>query len=172
MGFDSWGPNNKERFMKFKGLVSGFLLTMSLVAFGVGTSYADNQTIDLSSGAASFVSTGTVLGGGQDVITFTNLAIGTYNFDFTMSSQYSTITNVFVNNQAAQQMGWGSFRFFGLSSLDTSPFTVTILGTGTASSLYSGELQVTRASVPEPSTFLLMFLGMGVAYIVSRRQLA
>lgn len=158
--------------MKLRAMVTGSFLALSLVMFGIGSAYADNQTIDLSSGSASFIGTGTLLSGGSDVITFTNLSGGTYNFDFTMSSQYANISNVFVNNQAATQVAMGTFRFFGLTSLDTAPFAVSIFGSAASNALYSGEMQVTRVAVPEPSTLLLMFLGMGVAYLVSRHKFA
>jgi hypothetical protein len=147
--------------MVFKSLVATFGLTAYLTIFGAVGSFALDQTVDLSSGTASFIGVGPLLEGGVDVISFSNLAVGTYNFDFSLSSQYASISNILVNGQAASNLGFGTFQFFGLSNVSTTPFIVQIYGTSTSRSAYSGELQVSSASVPEPSTLLLL----GVALI-------
>ena len=149
-------------------LLGACLMVCLIIGNSVGSANAADQTVDLSSGYASFIGTAPILSGGQDILSFTNLATGLYNFDFTMSSQFANISTVFVNSQLSQQTSLGSFRFFGLSSVDSSPFTVTINGTALSGALYSGELQVSRASVPEPTTFLLMFLGMVLALVAVR----
>src|SRR5687767_3230989 len=153
--------------MKLKSIITASALAISLLAIGVGNSYALNQTIDLSSGYASFTASGPlVLNGGQDVLSFTNLATGTYNFDFSMSSQYAAISSVLVNGQTAANYGFGVFRFFGLSSVSTTPFYVTVNGTGTSQTLYSGELQV--RAVPEAGTYILLFAGLGMVCLAAR----
>lgn len=143
-------------------------LAAGLLALGATSSQAADQVIDLSSGDASFIGTKTLLLGGDDVLSFVNLAAGTYNFDFTMSSQYATITSVTVNGQAATAIGLGNYKFYGLTSTDTSPFTVHIVGTATSKSLYSGELQVT--AVPEPGTYAMLIAGLAAMGFVVRRR--
>ncbi|HKQ36113.1 MAG TPA: FxDxF family PEP-CTERM protein [Nitrospiraceae bacterium] len=153
--------------MKLKLIVAASALAISLLTMGAGNSYALNQTIDLSSGNASFTASGpSVLNGGQDVLSFINLTTGTYNFDFSMSSQYANISSVLVNGQAAADFGFGVFRFFGLSSVSTTPFYVTVNGTGTSQTMYSGELQV--RAVPEAGTYLLLFAGLGMVCLAAR----
>ena len=144
------------------------LCAVSLAAFVPANGFAANQTLDLSSGSASFIGTGPLLDGGDDIITFINLAPGTYNLDFSLSSQYSNISSVLVNSEAAIGTGFGSFQFFGLSSVNTSPFIVQIFGTATARSLYSGELQVT--SVPEPPSYALLLTALVSLGFAARRS--
>jgi hypothetical protein len=145
------------------------LVASCLLALGAGAAQAADQSIDLSSGDGSFIGTSPLLDGGNDVISFINLAAGTYNFDFTLSSQHALITSVTVNGQAATQVSFGNFQFFGLSSTDNSPFTVNIVGTANSRSLYSGELQVT--AVPEPETYAMMLAGLAaMGFIVRRRS--
>ena len=154
--------------MKLKTLFAACVLAVSILAIGVGNSFAINQSIDLSSGFASFIGQGPLLDGGDDILTFTNLPVGNYNFDFSMSSQYADITNVFVNAQAATQISSGVFRFFGLTSVDTSPFVISILGTAASNARYSGELQVT--AVPESATVFLIFAGLAMVGLAAHQR--
>ena len=97
------------------------ILAASMLAIGATSSQAADQAIDLSSGYGSFIGNSPLLDGGDDVISFVNLAIGNYSFDFTMSSQYAAITSVTVNGQAAIEVVFGTFNFFGLSRCDSAP---------------------------------------------------
>lgn len=142
----------------------------AMLALGAASSHAADQVVDLSSGYGSFIGTAPLLQGGDDVISFVNLAAGTYNFDFTMSSQYANITSVTVNGIAASQVSMGNYKFFGLSNTDSSPFTVSIVGTATGRSLYSGELQVT--AVPEPGTYAMLLAGLAAMGLIVRRRTA
>jgi len=157
--------------MKLKSIIAASVFATSLLALGTLNSYALPQTIDLSSGVASFTASGTsVLITGQDILTFYGITSpGTYNFDFSMSSQNTIIDNVFVNTQAATNTGFGTFRFFGLNSVDSSPFIVEIngsAGTATPLSAYSGQLSV--SAVPEAGTYLLLLAGLGMVCLAAR----
>ena len=141
---------------------------LALLAVTATSSFADNQVIDLSSGHASFIGSAPLLDGGNDVLTFVNLAAGTYHFDFTLSSQFANISSVTVNGQLATLVSAGNYKFAGLSGTDATPFIVEILGTAGKKSLYSGELQV--SAVPEPETYALMLAGLGAVGFVARRR--
>lgn len=160
--------STKEKIVKLKMMMAASFFFASMLVLGIGNSYALNQTIDLSSGHAYFDGLGPLLVGGVDVVTFNNLAIGTYNFNFSLSSQFTNITSVLVNGQVATSMGFGAYNFFALSNVNTSPFQVQIFGTATDASLYSGQLAVT--SVPEPASALLMLLGLGMVMVATRQR--
>lgn len=130
---------------------------------------AADQSIDLSSGSASFIGTSTLLDGGDDVITFTGLASGTYNFWFSLSSQDVTGLAASINGQSATITPQGFFNFASLASTGDAPFVLTLSGTAGSRALYSGELQV--ALVPEPAAAALLLTGLGgLAFAASRTR--
>lgn len=148
--------------------VRGFALAAVLTSCA-GAAMAADQNIDLSSGAGSFIGTGPLLEGGNDVITFINLGNGTYDFLLSMSSQNILDLGATLNGKAADVFGYGKLRFAGLEGTTDSPFTLTITGTPNKTSLYSGELTVT-AAVPEPETYALMLAGLAAVGFVARRR--
>jgi hypothetical protein len=171
MDLETCNTEGKEQdHMRFTSFIAATLLSLLLVVCAPRNSQALNLTLDLSSGSASFIGQNPLLDGGQDILTFTGLAPGTYNFDFSLSSQYADITSVFVNSQEASSTSFGVFRFFGISSVDQSPFYVYVNGTATAQSKYSGELTV--SAVPETGTVILMLMGMAMVGFAARYRSA
>jgi hypothetical protein len=135
--------------------------------------FAADQSIDLSSGEASFIGTAPVLDGGDDLITFVNLAAGTYDFVFTLSSQFITSLVASINGQSATVDTYGIVSFAHLESTGDAPFALTLSGIAGQRAAYSGELSVTpTAPVPEPQTYALMLAGLGVMGILARRRRA
>ena len=148
--------------MRLKVLV--FLAALLLPG---ASALAASQSVDLSSGQASFIGTPPLLSGGTDTITFTGLASGTYNFLFTLSSQNIPNLSVSVNGVAADVVGVGAFRFAGLEGTSDAPFVVEVSGTPSGIALYSGEIQV--QPVPEPGTLALLAGGLALVASVRRR---
>lgn len=95
---------------------------------------AANQVINLSSGQASFVATAPILAGGDDVLTFTGLAPGLYDFVFSVSSQFVTGFNGTVNGTP-----------FALASL--GPIVVGAVGRRQHRAVQGGPLRHTKQPV-------------------------
>jgi hypothetical protein len=142
-------------------LALGFLLSAS-------PAFAADQSVDLSGGSASFVGTSPLLDGGDDVITFTNLAPGLYNFLLSLSAQNVVDLEAELNGEPADLFEVGPLTFAGLVGVDDAPFVLTITGTPNGLALYSGELQVTL--VPEPGTLALLLAGLGLITRAARRS--
>lgn len=140
------------------------------MACAAAPAFAGDQLIDLSSGQASFIGNATVLDGGDDLITFVNLAAGTYEFVFTLSSQYISGLTATIGGQAATVNNFGVASFAYLESTGDAPFSLSLSGLAGKSAAYSGELSVTP--VPEPETYALLLAGLGVVGLVARRRRA
>ena len=69
--------------MKFKHVIAAAAL-----ATGLAPAMAADQLVDLSSGYAAFGSTAPLLPGGDDVLSFINLAPGLYDVTVSVNSQY------------------------------------------------------------------------------------
>jgi len=138
-----------------------FALALALI-LAAAPALAANQTLDLSSGSASFIGTSILLDGGDDVLTFVNLPSGAYDFRFSLSAQDVTGLAADVNGQAAGITDQGVFSFAGLESTSAAPFVVTLTGTAGSRALYSGELSVALVPEPAAAALLLAALGLGV----------
>jgi hypothetical protein len=153
-------------------LAASFLA--SIFVLGLGDSSAANiDNIDLSSGSASFFSVGPALEGGDDVLTFVNLAAGTYDFVLTLSGQAMTLTSATLNGVAGMILGNGDIVFAWISGQATSPLTLVLTGTASSSAMYSGELRTTAVAttaVPEPATLLLMLAGLAMVSAAARQR--
>jgi PEP-CTERM motif len=153
--------------MKLKFL--GSILVAATLCWGIPAGAAD-QSVDLTSGAASWIGTSIVFEGGDDVITFTGLAAGTYDFVFSMEGQFITSLTATLNGQAAQTTSIGNLVFAGLESTGDAPFVLTLTGTAASNARYTGSLQTTL--VPEPTSLILMLGGLGGIAAVGRRHKA
>lgn len=134
----------------------------------LGTAQAADQVIDLSSGQASFIATGPILAGGDDVLTFVGLPPGLYDFTFSISAQFIGGFGGTVNGTPFSVASLGPISAGAAFGVDTAPFTVVITGTPlSAFATYSGEI----TAVPEPSTWALFAGGLAfVAGVAMRRR--
>jgi hypothetical protein len=147
------------------------LIASALVA-AAGSAFAADQSVDLSSGTASFIGTPTLLDGGDDLITFTDLAAGVYDFTVTLSGQFLKFSSVSLNGVMGSTMNGTNWAFAGVEGTETTPFLLTIAGTvsNTARANYSGEISVT--AVPEPGTYAMFVAGLGALGFMARRRKA
>ena len=141
------------------------------MACAISPAFAADQVIDLSSGSASFIGSGPLLDGGDDLISFVNLAAGSYEFVFTLSSQFITGLAALIDGQAATVNNFGAASGFAyLESTGNAPFTLSISGLAGSRANYSGELSVT--AVPEPQTYAMVLAGLCVVAFLARRRRA
>ncbi|EHR70135.1 PEP-CTERM putative exosortase interaction domain-containing protein [Burkholderiales bacterium JOSHI_001] len=149
-----------------KPVLAAFLAMSALGAM------AADQTVSFTGANASFASTGPLLSGGDDVLSFDNLAAGLYDVTLTLSSQYTTPLVVTLNSNVVPEVFnlFGVIRFFGLQTSDTSPFTLTLAGSATTPALanYAGTLSV--VPVPEPETYAMLLAGLGAMGFMLRRR--
>jgi PEP-CTERM motif len=153
--------------MIYKNVVAAAAATLLACA---APSFAADQSVALVGGEASFIGSSPVLAGGDDVISFTGLAAGTYDFILTISAQNIAGLTGDFNGTPISTFAMGPVTFGGLISSGNAPFTLTLFGTAGKKALYSGEL--TTTPVPEPSTYALMLAGLAAMGFVARRRSA
>lgn len=130
--------------------------------------FADDQTIDISSGSASFASLGTVLAGGSDTLTFTGLASGVYNFVLYGGALNVSNLVVTLGGQSVGTLAFPPVTFFASVGTDSSPFSLVLSGTPGPMANYSGTLTV--SPVPEPETYAMLLAGLGIVGMLARRR--
>jgi hypothetical protein len=159
------GALRPETPMKLHELV----LALALFLLAGAPAFAADQSLDLSSGQASFIGSAALFDGGDDVITFTGVAPGTYSVWLSVSAQDVSGLAVILNGQPANVDTAGVFRFAYLDTIDDAPFVLTLFGVANgARSGYSGELSI--ALIPEPGTLALLGAGLGLLALRGRRQ--
>lgn len=144
----------------------GLLLALALSAAPVR---AADQSIDLSSGNASFASTAALLQGGDDVISFTNLAAGSYNVTVSINGQFISDLNASLNGLPLAVASFGVFRFAFLETLATAPLSLTLTGQTFTGPAASYSVTISALAVPEPGRAMLWLAGLGLLAFIVRR---
>ncbi len=141
------GPRSHIR--TFRPFFCPLLVAASLLAAPVA--WAGGRVIDLSSGSGSFAGDGPLLQAGDDLITFTNLAPGTYSYKFTLSGEGIEGLAASVNGQNAGTFTVGERSFAGLEGKDAGSFTVQITGRPAENASYQGRVVVTPEAASAPA---------------------
>jgi PEP-CTERM motif len=135
---------------------------------------AASQTIDLSSGTASFSSTAPVLAGGGDILEFTGLTSGQkYSFELVLVG--FDITGM-KGSLAGERLSVSTssprvnFAFAEGMVNGSNAFDLALRGNAGSTGRYFGEVTVT--AVPEPASVAMMFAGLGVVGFLARRRKA
>ena len=151
--------------MKFKSALLSVVL-----ASGAMSAMADDQVINLSSGFASFGSTTPLLSGGDDKITFSNLALGTYDVTVSFTGQFISDLAGSLNGNALAVNTFNVFRFGYLQGSSVAPLVLTLTGSTFTSPLASYSVTMSATPIPEPGTLALMLAGVGVTGFVAVRR--
>ncbi len=158
--------------MNFKSVFLGIAMAASMVpamaAFAIPTG---DQTIDLSTGSALFANSGTLLADGDDVITFTGLSSGNYDFTVSVTGKYISNLAATLNGQALN-VGIANppFRFLFLEGQSSAPFALTLTGSGVTNSKAGYSVDISVSAVPEPESYAMLLAGLGVMATIARRR--
>ena len=147
------------------------LATCAALVLATSGAFAADQSVAFNGDTASFIGTSPLLQGGDDVVSFTNLASGQYDFLLTLSGQYINLSGLSVNGVAGTVVSNGTILFADVQGNGTTPFALTLNGVALNSRAnYSGEISAT--AVPEPATSALLLAGLaGMALVARRRRL-
>ena len=152
-----------------------FVAVAAAAIFASSGAVAGDQSVAFAGTQASFnslMAPGTALDGGSDVITFTGLAPGLYDYVLTFSGQWALTTGASLNGTPAiaATSPTGSVFFGYIESTSMAPFVLTLTGVPLAgkNTIYSGELTV--SAVPEPETYAMMLAGLVAVGFLARRR--
>ena len=145
------------------------LATCAALALATSGAFAADQSVAFAGDTASFIGTAPLLAGGDDVVSFTNLASGQYDFLLTLSGQYINLSGLSVNGVAGTVVSNGTILFADVMGNGTTPFALTLNGVALNSRAnYSGEISAT--AVPEPATSALFLAGLAGMGLIARRR--
>ncbi|MBP6899924.1 MAG: FxDxF family PEP-CTERM protein [Burkholderiaceae bacterium] len=155
-------------------LKSRLALTAAALALSLPALAAD-QSLAFAGDKAEFDDLAGILAGGDDVITFTGLAAGTYDFTLNFSGQYINLSSVTLSGTPVLYGSFFNITAGGLEGQftvsDATPFQLTLVGTATNASRASYEGTLTVSAVPEPQTYAMLLAGLlGLGAIARRRQ--
>jgi hypothetical protein len=163
--------------MNFKSALVGLALAASFApAMAVVSLPNGDQTIDLSSFDASFKNKGVLLEDGDDVITFSGLSAGTYDFSITVIGKYISNLGASLNGVALDVDTSGPItRRLILDGQGAAPFELLLTGSGFTNirAGYSVDISVATvaAAVPEPETYAMLLAGLGLMGGIARRRI-
>ena len=169
----------------FSKVAASLLLSAGVLASGVA---AADETVTFQNGAAIYGTTHNVGGSFSDTFLFSvdtaswfsgNAIVGSTapggvaapNFDITSVSFFSEVNGVRTNLAANVTDGGKYFEFGVPSLLQAGTYGFTVNGNvdgGFAAGSYSGNLAV--VAVPEPSTYAMLGLGLGLLAFTARRK--
>lgn len=146
-------------------------IVAALLAACSSVAVAADQTVSFNSLSASFDSVGPLLQDGQDVVTFSGLSAGLYDFTLTLSGQYVDLSSAVLNGVVGAVIDTGRWTFVGIDGQAEPDFVLTLTGiAASARAIYSGEITVSPAPVPEPQTYALMLAGLSALGFVALRR--
>ena len=118
----------------------------------------------------------------EEFVTFTNSKGGIYDLALSTSNLNVDFTRAFITGPGGMMFDLnklfdqgGGLEFWGASNLNFGPgqFTLNLLGNNRGPGTLTGSVTVAdqMAAVPEPSTWMLMLLGMaGVGFSMRRKE--
>lgn len=157
------------------------LIVASLLFAAAAPVFAADQHISVSTapiidGDNKFISVTApgdgVLSGGEDVIFLDGLSPGKYDISITVSGQDIVIDGAKTNLNGVSGLATniGKFAFLGIEAIGNTPFALHLFGTAAIGGIYSGNVQVAAAPIPEPETYAMLLAGMGLLGFIARRR--
>jgi hypothetical protein len=104
-----------------------------------------------------------LLSGGSDTIVFTGVPGGMYEAILSYSANYALISSASLNGMAPVSISAGVKTSLGsFDIIGNSPFTLVLNGIASSSPLAAYSGHITISAVPEPTSFAMLLLGLGL----------